>query len=74
MQNSQVNTQGRKILIEISETVLLKKLGLGEKFPKDLLCTRKSALGVRLMKPPTILASLALKLCVGHMRIEDSAA
>ena len=63
-----------KVLIKISGSILLKKVGLGEKFRKDALCTRKSGLGIELIKPSTILALLALKLYFRHMRIEDSVA
>jgi len=57
--------------MKLSERVLLKKLGLGETFPRDVLYLRKSALGVGLLKPTTVLAILSMKLYVGHMRIED---
>jgi len=39
-----------KILREISEKVLLKKLGLSEHFPRDVLYSRRIALGVGIMK------------------------
>ena len=54
--------------------MLLKKLELGEKFPRDILHIRKLALRVGLIKPSIILAFLALQLHAGHMRIEDNAA
>ena len=66
--------QQEKRLMKISESVLLKKLGLGEKFPRDILHMRKSSLGVGLMKPSTTLAFLALQLYLGHARIEDDTA
>ena len=60
-----------KTLLEISERAILKKLGLSEKFPRAVLHSRKTALGVGLMKPTTIVNILTLKLCVGHKRFND---
>ena len=57
---------------KISEPVLLKKLGLSKKFPQDVLYARKSALGIRLLQPNIILASLLLKMYLGHMRMQDT--
>ena len=47
-------------------------MGFGEKFPRLCLCSRRSALGIGLMKPKTTLAILALKLYVGHKRLETN--
>jgi len=47
---------------------ILNKLGLSKKFLRDILYARKSALGIGLLKPTTIIAILAAKLYVGHMR------
>ena len=44
---------------------------LSEKFPRLVLCSRKSILGVGLMSPSTIASSLALKLYVGHNRYKS---
>ena len=60
-----------KVLMEISEKVLLKKMGLSEKFPRKMLHTRKSALGVGLIKPSTMVLILSLKLHVGHVRAQN---
>ena len=57
--------------MKISEPVLLKKLGLSEKFPRKILYTRKSALRVGLLKPSTIITILILKLYLGYMRKDD---
>ena len=57
--------------MKISEIVLLVKLGLSEKFPRRIIYTRKSALGVGLLKPSTIVSFLALKLYLGHKRKSD---
>ena len=51
--------------------MLLKKLGLSENFPRSVLYSRKTALGVGLLAPRTIVDSLALKLCLGHRRAND---
>ena len=60
-----------KELIRISEATLLQKLGLSEKFPRQILHTEKTQLGVGIMKPSTILTILSLKLYLGHKRHED---
>ena len=65
-------SQQKNILKKISEPVLLKKLGLSKKFPQDILYARKSALGIGLLQLNTILASLLLKIYLGHMRIQDT--
>ena len=57
-----------KILMKISEKVLLKKMGLSEKFLRMMLYARKSALGVGLIKPSTMVLILLLKLYVEHVR------
>jgi len=58
------------VLMKLSETFLLQKLKLSVKMPREVLYTRKSALGVGLMKPSTIIAVLALQSYFGHMRME----
>ena len=63
--------QQERILMKLSKRVLVKKIGLGENFPREVLYSRKSALGVGLLKPTTVLAILSMKLYVGHMRMED---
>ena len=50
----------------MSKKVILRKLGLSEWFPRDVLYLRKTALGVGIIKPSTIIDILALKLYVGH--------
>ena len=46
-------------------------MGISEKFPRLVLYSRKSALGVGLMSPNTIVSSLALKLYAGHNRYKS---
>ena len=58
-------------LLQICERPIIKKLGLSEKFPRELLYSRKLALGIGLLKPSTIIAILATKLYIGHMRKND---
>ena len=60
--------------MRISELTLLKKLELSEKFPRNILYTKKSQLGVGIMKPSTIITVLALKLYLGYRRNEDEIA
>ena len=61
-------------LKKICETTLLRKLGLSEKFPRKILHTKKSQLGVGILQPSTILTILSLKLYLGHKRKEDEIA
>ena len=53
------------------ETTILRKLGLSTKFPREVLYSRKSAMGIGLLKPSTIIAILAMKLYIGHKRAND---
>ena len=48
-------------LTKIYETPLLQKLKLGQKFPRTALYSRRSALGVGLMKPRTAIAAQSIK-------------
>ena len=66
-----LNDKQEEILMKIMECTLLKKLGLSERFPRKILYSLKSQLGVGIMKPSTIIAMLALKLYAGHKRQED---
>ena len=52
----------------MQEDPILIKLVLSKKFTRAALCSRKSALGVGLMEPSTIIDMLELKLFVGNMR------
>ena len=58
--------QQEQELIKTCKPVILKKIGLGEKFPRKCSCSRRTALGVGLMNSNTTLAILALKSCLGH--------
>ena len=66
-----LNLKQVNILKKIYEPVILRKMGLSEKFPRSVLYSRKSALGVGLMSPDTIISSLALKLYTGHNRYKS---
>ena len=56
---------------KICKLVILKKFGLSEKFPCEILYTRKSALGVGLIAPRTIIDILALKLYIRNKRADN---
>ena len=60
--------QQEAILIKIYKPTLLRKLGLSIKFPRSILYTRKTAIGIGIMKPSIIIDTLALKLYRGHKR------
>ena len=51
--------------------MLLRKLGLSKNFPRHLLHSRKTVLGIGLLGPRTIVDVLALKLFFGHKRMND---
>ena len=61
-----ISKKQEDILMKIYEPVILQKLGLSIKFPRNVLYARKSALEVGLIAPSTIIDTLALKLYVGH--------
>jgi len=63
-----LNDRQEKILKNIYEAVILNKMGLSVKFLRKVLYARKSALGVGLMAPWTIMSVLALKLYLSHQR------
>ena len=65
-----LNDRQEKILKNIYEAVILNKMGLSVKFPRKVLYARKSALGVGLMAPWTIMSMLALKLYLSYQRGE----
>ena len=66
-----INQRQEEDLKKIYEPVILRKLGLSKNFPRSVLYSRKTALGVGLMAPKTIMDGLALKLYLGHQRSED---
>ena len=49
---------------------MLVKLELSKKFPRNVLYSRKSALGVVLMNLPTIINILKAKLYIGNIHRE----
>ena len=57
-------------LKKIYEEPLLIKLGLSRRFPRAVLHSRKSALGIGIMTPRTIIDILKAKLHVGNVRRE----
>ena len=64
----ELNSREEEELKRIYEEPLLIKLGLGRKFPRIVLYKRKSALGIGLMKPSTVIAILKLKSYIGNRR------
>ena len=63
-----------KILMKLSELVLLKKLGLSVNFPLEMLHARKLAHGVDLMKLSVIIIALKFQLYFGHARSDGDVA
>ena len=54
--------------MKIYKVLILKKIGLSTKFPRQILYARKAALGVEIMKPSTTINILVIKLYIGHQR------
>ena len=49
--------------------MLLQKFSA--KFPRKILCARKSKLGVGIIKLPATINIMSLKLYVGNVRVQD---
>ena len=58
-------------LKKIFEFPIIRKTRLRDIFPRKLLCTKKSALGVRLIEPKTAIDSLELNSCAGNKICKD---
>ena len=69
----ELNKKQERELQRIYEEPLLIKLGLSRKFPRDILYSRKSTLGIRIMKPFIIIDTLKAKLYLGNIRKEGVA-
>ena len=48
---------------------MIRKVGLGDKFPRKLLCVQKSSLGIGLIEPNTVIDMLDIRLCVENKRL-----
>jgi hypothetical protein len=57
-----LNKVQEKELMKIYEEPILKKIGLSAKFSRQILYAWKSALGVGIIRPSTIINTLAIKL------------
>ena len=55
------------------EEPLLSKFGLSKNFLRQVLYSRKSALGIGIMTPSTIIDMLKAKLYIGNIRKEGVA-
>jgi len=62
-----------KELKRMYEGPILKKLGFSKNFPRNVLYSRKSALGIGLMDPNTIMDTLKLRLYLGNKRKKGNA-
>jgi len=49
-------------------------MNLSEKFPRSVLCSRKTALGIGLLSPSATIDVLALKLYLGNQRLNEKVA
>jgi len=66
-----ISHQQECVLKQIYESIILRKLELSENFPRAVLYLRKTALGVGLLSPKTIIDALARKLYLRHQRADD---
>ena len=60
--------------MKIYELTILKKLGFSVKFPHNVLYAWKLALGIGIIKPSTVIETLALKQYIGHKRMKTNLA
>ena len=67
----QLNQKQEGELMKISEATMIRKIGLSNQFPQKSLYTKKSQLGVGILKPSAIIAILSLKLYLEHRRNND---
>ena len=68
-----LNKEQEYVLMKIYETLLLKKLQLEQNFPRKMLFTRQSTLGIGLVKPQTIIAIAAIKQYIDCTRVQNNA-
>lgn len=61
-------------LKKIHETPILKKLGLSTKLPCEVMYMSKTALGLGLIEPNTVLSILTLKQYFRHVRMNSDTA
>ena len=69
----ELSAKQEQALQQIYEEPLLVKLGLSRNFPRLVLYSRKSALGVGIMRPSTIIDMLKAKQYLGHKRMNSIA-
>jgi len=69
-----LNEKQLRILEKMYEVPILKKLGLGKKFPRHLLYVRKSALSIGLIRSKTVLAMTALQQYIRSYRLNNNIA
>ena len=59
-----------KELKVICEEAICTKLGLRSKFPRAILYSNKSSIGIELIAPETSIAMLTIKLYIGNKRAQ----
>lgn len=69
-----LNKQQENMLKSMHKPVILRKLKLSEKFPRKVLYSRKSSLGIGLLALRAIVDASSLKLHAGHLRAETKVA
>ena len=69
----QLNEKQEIELKRLYEEPLLMKLGFSRNFPRKVLYMRKSAFGIGIMAPKTILDTMKLKLYIGNVRRNGNA-
>ena len=67
-----ISRRQEELLKKTCKLITLRKLKLSTKFPRNILHTRKLALGVRSMAPSTVINILALRAHISHQRGESN--
>ena len=70
----ELNHRQEKELKRICKEPLLVKIELSRKFPRSILCSRKSALGIGILTPSAIMDMFKTKLFLGKLRTEGNEA
>ena len=55
---------------KVHELTLIRKLGLGDNFPRIFLCAQKYLLGIGLIEPSTVIDMVAIIFLAGHKRLQ----
>ena len=69
---AELNNKQNKEIKKIYESVIASKLKLGSKFPQNLLYIQWTVIGIGLLQLSTVIAILAVRQCVGNLRLNKN--